>query len=201
MQQVLSARSLGVAAFVAATTLGAGSALAYSVPYSTPSGITLVDVSKIMDEAIPQLLWRRLGDASGNPLYTYDADQNGKSSCYDACAKEFPPFVADAHAKASGDWSILARDEHVRQWAYQGKPLYRYSGKDLVGEPVANDAIAGNAANPAWHDPASKIYSPKAGWRRAAYTPEKSTLMPPTVELDGDAIASGFGFVDAASHR
>ena len=92
------------------------------------------------------------------------------------------------------------RDDHVKQWAYQGKPLYRYSGKDPVGEPVANDAIAGNAADPAWHDPASEVYSPKHGWRRAAYMPEKSTVMPPTVELDGLAIANGFGFVDAATH-
>ena len=201
MKQVRWMQKLGVAGLIGAAACVAGTAAAYSVPYSTPAGITLVDISTSMIISVPQFLWRRLGDAHGNPLYTYDADAPGKSSCYDACAKEFPPFVADAHARASGDWSIVLRDDHVRQWAYQGKPLYRYSGKDPVGEPVANDAIAGNAANPAWHDPASKIYSPKAGWHRAAYSPEKSTLMPPTVELDGDAIASGFGFVDAASHR
>ena len=174
---------------------------AYEVPYSTPVSITLVDISTSMIISVPQFLWRRLGDANGNPLYTYDADPPGKSSCYDECAKQFPPFVADAHARPSGDWSVIARADHLKQWSYQGKPLYRYALKDPVGEPVANDAIAGNAANPAWHDPASKIYSPKPGWRRAAYTPESTTPMPPTVELDGLAIASGFGFVDAESHR
>ncbi len=194
-------RTLGAAALVTTMAWGARAAAAYTVPYSTPPGITLVDVSTSMIISVPLYLWRRLGDASGNPLYTYDADQPGKSSCYDQCAQEFPPFVADSHARAAGDWSIITRDDRVRQWAYQGKALYRYSGKDPLGEPIANDAIAGNDADPAWHDPGSNIYSPKPGWRRAAYAPEKTTLMPPTVELDGLQTASGFGFVDAASHR
>jgi predicted lipoprotein with Yx(FWY)xxD motif len=191
-------RGWGVAGFAIAAALAAGAASAYTVPYSTPPGITLVDVSKLMDEAIPQFLWRRLGDANGNPLYTYDADQAGKSSCYDQCAKEFPPFVADAHAEGSGDFAIIMRDDHLRQWTYQGKPLYRYSDKDPPGEP--SGARFELAESPTWHDPASNIYSPKQGWRRAAYTPEKTVAMPPAVELDGLAIANGFGLVEAASH-
>jgi predicted lipoprotein with Yx(FWY)xxD motif len=192
------------AALAIATALAASTAWAYTAPYSTPQGITLVDVSKLMTleaapivDGIPQFLWWRLGDADGNPLYTYDADQNGRSSCYDACAKEFPPFVADAHARASGDFSIIRRDDHVPQWVYQGKPLYRYSGSDPVGEPVADRF---HDENPAWADPSSSTYSPRHGWRRAAYVPAKSTLMPPTVELDALAVANGFGLVDAATH-
>ncbi len=184
--------------FTMAAGLGAGTAFAYTAPYSTPQGITVVDVSKLMDDAIPQFLWRRLGDATGNPLYTYDADQNGRSSCYAECAKEFPPLVADGHARASGDFSIIVRDDHARQWAYQGKPLYRYSAKDPDGEPIG--ARIELKEDPAWVDPASKFFSPKLGWRRAAYTPEKSTVMPSSVELEGLAVANGFGFVDAASH-
>ena len=109
--------------FIAVGGLGAATASAYTAPYSTPEGITVVDVSKLMDDAIPQYLWRRLGDATGNPLYSYDADQNGRSSCYAECAKEFPPFVADAHARPLGDFSVIMRDDHVRQWDDQGKPL------------------------------------------------------------------------------
>lgn len=191
-------RVWGVAGFALASGLAAGAASAYTSPYSTPPGITLVDVSKLMDEAIPQFLWRRLGDADGNPLYTYDADQSGKSSCYNACAMEFPPFVADARAKDSGDFTVIVHDDHVRQWAYQGKPLYRYSGKDPAGEP--SGARFELAENTTWHDPASNIYSPKPGWRRAAYTPEKTETMPSAVELDGLAVANGFGLVEAATH-
>lgn len=198
MRQFRWRRSLGAMGLAAASGLAASAALAYEAPYSTPVGITLVDVVKIMDEAIPQFLWRRLGDADGRPLYTYDADAAGKSSCYGECAKQFPPFVADQRAKGSGDFSILMRDDHVRQWVYQGKPLYRYSGKDPEGEPVG--ARFELAENPAWHDPASGIYSPKKGWRRAAFTPERSIAMPPSVEIDGLAVADGFGFVAAATH-
>jgi len=190
-------RYLAVAGFIASGSVMAGAALAYTAPYSTPSGITLVDVSKIMDEAIPQFLWRRLGDEQGRPLYTYDADQAGKSSCYAECAKEFPPFVAEAHAQAAGDFSILVRDDRLHQWVYQGKPLYRFSGQDPQGEPVG--ARFQLAENPAWHDPSSSTYSPRHGWRRAAFTPEKSIAMPPSIDLDGLAVANGFGFVDAAT--
>ncbi len=177
---------------------GVRPACAYTAPYSTPPGITLVDVSKTMDEATPQYLWRRLGDAHGNPLYTYDADPRGRSSCYGECARQFPPFAADTRARAAGDFSIIVRDDRVRQWTYQGKPLYRYSGKDPYGEPTGGRFVL--QENPAWHDPASDVYSPRRGWRRAAYAPEASTVMPPNVELDGLAIADGFGFVEAATH-
>src|SRR5665213_3575111 len=190
-------RRLGVAGLLIAAG-GAGAAWAYTAPYSTPAGITLVDVSKLMEEGSPQFLWRRLGDVDGNPLYTYDADSAGKSSCYDECTKEFVPYAADAHAKAFGDWSILTRDDHVKQWAYQGKALYRYSGKDPIGEPVG--ARFETAESPAWHDPGSDVYSPKRGWRRAAYLPEKSTVTPTSIQLDELALADGFGFVDAATH-
>jgi predicted lipoprotein with Yx(FWY)xxD motif len=191
-------RNCSIAALAIALGLGTGVASAYSVPYSTPPGVTTVDVSETMELAAPTILWRRLGDEHGKPLYTHDADQQGRSSCYGECAEEFPPFVADSHARASGDFSIIRRDDHVLQWAYQGKALYRYSGKDLDGEPIG---VRFQIENPAWHDPSSSFYSPKAGWRRAAYAPEKSTGMPPTVQIDGLAVADGFGLVDAIDHK
>jgi predicted lipoprotein with Yx(FWY)xxD motif len=180
-------------------SLGSDVVLAYTTPYSTPSGITLVDVSSGAGTVIPKFLWRRLGDAQGNPLYTYDLDQEGKSSCYAECAKRFPPFVADAHSQPLGDFSILARADGVRQWVYQGKALYRYSGKDPIGEPSSIGSVRPD--DPAVFDPASDIYSPKSGWRRAAYTPEKTIAMPPDVELDALAVANGFGFVEVATHK
>jgi predicted lipoprotein with Yx(FWY)xxD motif len=191
-------RYLGLTALVVAAGVPAEGAWAYTAPYSTPPGITLVDVSKLMDEGSPQYLWRRLGDTSGNPLYTYDADQAGRSSCYGDCAKEFLAYLADAHAKGFGDWSILQRDDHSRQWVYQGKPLYRYSGKDPIGEPQG--ARFQLIESPSWHDPSSSVYAPKKGWRRAAYTPEHTLAMPTSVELEFLGMAGGFGFVEAATH-
>ena len=131
--------------------------------------------------AIPQFLWRRLGDANGNPLYTYDADQSGKSSCYAECAKEFPPFVADAHAKAAGDFSILVRDDHVQAVGLSGQAAVSLLGQGSGRASRSARAIELNAKIPRGYDPASKIYSPKPGWRRAAYMPEKSIAMPTAV--------------------
>jgi len=197
MNKGQSIRAVLSAALVVAG-FGAGTAFAWTAPYSTPEGIMLVDVSKIMDDAIPQHLWRRLGDAEGRPLYTNDADPPGRSSCSGDCAKEFPPFAADPHARASGDFTIITRENRARQWAYQGKPLYRYSGKDPEGEPVG--ARIALKEDPAWVDPSSNFFSPKNGWRRAAFVPEKSMVMPSSVELVSLAVANGFGFVDAATH-
>ena len=144
----------GLAIAAGVVCLDAGARSPREVPYSTPEGITVVDVSKTMDDAVPQFMWRRLGDANGNPLYTFDADPPGRSSCHADCAKEFPPLEADAKAKASGDFSILVRDHHSRQWAYQGKPLYRFSGKDPAGEPAG--ARIAMREDPAWTDPDRK---------------------------------------------
>lgn len=171
-----------------------------SVPYATPSGITLIDVDRILTSSSAQFIWRRLGDADGRPLYTYDKDPAGQASCSGECAKDFSPFLADRGAKAYGDWTLIARADHGRQWAYQGKALYRYTGEDPPGEPFGGDTATQVAENPQWYDPGSKFYSPKPGlFRRAAYTPEKAFKIPAGIALQSLAVADGFGLVDSAT--
>lgn len=64
--------------------------------------------------------------ANGMTLYTFDKDAagSGKSVCNGPCATNWPPLTAAAGATASGDWSVVTRDDGSRQWAYKGKPLY-----------------------------------------------------------------------------
>ena len=59
-------------------------------------------------------------------LYTFDRDTagSGKSVCNGPCATNWPPLVAAADAKPSGDWTVVTRDDGSRQWAYKGKPVY-----------------------------------------------------------------------------
>ncbi|MQU19434.1 hypothetical protein GHN41_23800, partial [Pseudomonas helleri] len=45
-----------------------------------------------------------LVDHVGLTLYTYDKDADGKSTCYDTCAKNWPPLPAKSDAKDMGDW-------------------------------------------------------------------------------------------------
>lgn len=61
---------------------------------------------------------------SGRTLYTTDRDKNGRPTCYEECALEWPPFVVHAGGQPVGEWSIIVRDDRQRQWALAGRPLY-----------------------------------------------------------------------------
>jgi len=175
---------------------------AANAPLTAPPGITLIDVTKFVDGSSNQFLWRRLGDANGKPLYTYDQEaETGKAICVGECAKEFAPLVAPANAHAFGDWTIVTRDDGVKQWAYQRQPLYLFTGVDPVGEPAANNTALLGADNPEFMQPGSSIYSPKQGWKRAAYMPERTTAAPAEVELVSLATANGYGFVDTTNKK
>jgi predicted lipoprotein with Yx(FWY)xxD motif len=78
-------------------------------------------------------------DAKGMTLYTFDKDAGGKSACNGPCATNWPPLMAAADAKASGDWTIVTRDDGSKMWALKGKPLYTFA-KDT--KPVTPPATA-----------------------------------------------------------
>lgn len=84
-------------------------------------------------------------DAKGMALYTFDKDEPGKSNCYDNCARNWPPFMAAADAKAAGEWTIVERTDGSRMWAYDGKPLYTFVKDTKPGE------VMGDGANDVWH--------------------------------------------------
>jgi predicted lipoprotein with Yx(FWY)xxD motif len=86
-----------------------------------------------------------LVDGSGKTLYTFDKDAGGKSMCSGPCAKNWPPLMASADAKASGDWSVITRDDGGKQWAYKGKPLYAWVKDTKPGDRT------GDGFNNVWH--------------------------------------------------
>jgi predicted lipoprotein with Yx(FWY)xxD motif len=75
-----------------------------------------------------------LVDAQGMTLYIFKEDTNLKSTCYDNCAKVWPPHLASPGARASGDYALLTRKDGKKQWAYKGEPLYRYMGDEQPGD-------------------------------------------------------------------
>ena len=85
-------------------------------------------------------------DAKGMSLYTFDKDSAGKPACNGPCAENWPPLMASADAKASGDWTIVTRDDGKKMWAYKGKPLYTFK-KDTKAGDVNGDGFL----NGAWH--------------------------------------------------
>jgi predicted lipoprotein with Yx(FWY)xxD motif len=77
---------------------------------------------------------------SGMTLYTFDKDAggSGKSLCNGQCAANWPPFLAVDTDKASGDYSIITRDDGKKQWAIKGKPLYYWSKDVKPGEKTGD---------------------------------------------------------------
>lgn len=86
-----------------------------------------------------------LTNDAGMTLYTFDKDAGGKSACNGPCAGNWPPLMAAADAKASGDYSIVTRDDGGKQWAHKAKPLYAWSKDKKPGDKT------GDGFNNLWH--------------------------------------------------
>ena len=86
-----------------------------------------------------------MADQKGMTLYTFDKDEAGKSNCYDQCAVNWPPFMAEGGAMAMGDWTVVERTDGSKMWAYDGKPLYTF-----IGDKAAGD-VAGDGKGGVWH--------------------------------------------------
>jgi len=124
-------RSLAVLAAVAIV------AIAGCSTYGSGSSVA-APPTKIMDGV--------LTNSAGMTLYTFDKDAagSGKSTCNGPCATNWPPLLAAADAKSSGDYTIITRDDGAKQWAYKGKPLYLWIKDTKPGDRT------GDGFNNAW---------------------------------------------------
>jgi predicted lipoprotein with Yx(FWY)xxD motif len=110
-----------------------------------PGAVTVKPVANALGEVFT--------DYRGMTLYVFDGDTAaGKSACDDACAKTWPPLAAGGLSKPVGDWSIVARDDGIRQWAYKGRPLYGFSGDGKPGD------AKGAVVDARWHAAAIRRY-------------------------------------------
>lgn len=77
---------------------------------------------------------------NGMTLYTFDKDAagSGKSVCNGPCATLWPPMMASDTDKASGDYTIIVRDDGKKQWAYKGLPLHYFSRDTKAGEKTGD---------------------------------------------------------------
>ena len=84
---------------------------------------------------------------NGMTLYTFDKDTagTGKSVCNGPCATNWPPLMAAADAKDSGDYTVITRDDGGKQVAYKGKPLYFWAKDAKAGDKT------GDGFNNVWH--------------------------------------------------
>ena len=124
-------RSLAVLATVAVFGLGGCSSMGYGSAAGAPP-------TRVADGV--------LTNSAGMTLYTFDNDPvgSGKSACNGPCATNWPPLLAAADAKASGDYTIFTRDDGAKQWAYKGKPLYLWIKDGKPGDKT------GDGVNKVW---------------------------------------------------
>jgi predicted lipoprotein with Yx(FWY)xxD motif len=131
---------IGLAAAMLAM-LGSGAVLAEQKPpvvnVKLPPGITLQQTA-----AGPAL-----ADGKGLTAYIFDKDKTaGTSACNGNCAKAWPPLIADADAKPIAGWSRISREDGSSQWAYKGKPLYRFDHWDTKPGDISGNNVGG-----IWH--------------------------------------------------
>jgi len=90
-----------------------------------------------------------LVDDRGMTLYRYIADQPNASTCYDGCARAWPPVLVDAiptvgDAALSAGLGLAPRTDGTQQLTFQGAPLYAYIGDTQPGD------ISGQASDDVW---------------------------------------------------
>jgi predicted lipoprotein with Yx(FWY)xxD motif len=86
-----------------------------------------------------------LTDENGMTLYVFDQDKGDASNCYDECAGNWPPLLADEDAVPEGDYGLITRRDGSQQWTYEGKPLYLWPQDSTPGD------VTGDGINGVWH--------------------------------------------------
>jgi predicted lipoprotein with Yx(FWY)xxD motif len=117
-------KSMHITAFLSIAVLAGCATMGSDAPASVASGV-LVGPNKMT-------------------LYTFNNDvaASGKSVCNGPCAVNWPPLMASDSAKASGDYSVITRDDGKKQWAFKGKPLYHWI-KDSKPGDTTGDGVNG----------------------------------------------------------
>jgi predicted lipoprotein with Yx(FWY)xxD motif len=182
----------------------------------TPQGVTLqplgkaqgYDLGKSTASAIArdQIAY---ADTRGRTLYTWDQDPAGKSTCVDACAASFQPFLATSTGTTLGDWSLLSRGDGTKQWALKGKALYTYV-KDVDPGSVRGDSPANSGAlrknglgvmvgggyRGEFHSDKPAADPFPGGWKPALLYPLSAIKLPAGVAVKEIPDAAAFAFVD-----
>ena len=67
--------------------------------------------------------------SSHKTLYFLDVDTATTQMCTGQCLSIWPVFAPSSNAQANGNMTIITRSDGTgKQWAYQGHPLYTFTG-------------------------------------------------------------------------
>jgi predicted lipoprotein with Yx(FWY)xxD motif len=104
----------------------------------------LISVSAVF-ASLPASSAPMLTGSNGMTLYVFDRDKGGLPSCYDSCAKQWPPYLSTGAEKKGEGWATVKRKDGSLQWTYHSKPVYFYADDKKAGD--AN----GNGVGRIWH--------------------------------------------------
>jgi predicted lipoprotein with Yx(FWY)xxD motif len=117
-------------------------------PIATPAGFGILKGPK----------GHLLVDSKRMTLYVSDADSPTHAACAGECARTWRPVEAWWLAVPSvADWTVIDRPDGTRQWAFRGRPLYRYASDFNPGE-VGGGAVRG------WHPVVLQPPPPIPAW-------------------------------------
>lgn len=111
---------------------------------SRPAPPPLPNVDAVSGVKVQATLSRTLvlADYRGMTLYTSGAQD------MPADAVRWKPLPAPMFAGANGDWTVVRRDDGIRQWALKGKPVYTCASDVKPGDVNCSDATWTALAGP-----------------------------------------------------
>lgn len=98
-------------------------------------------------------------NAKGFTLYWFVPDTSTKSNCNGSCAAVWPPVKGPAAAGSgvTGKLTTITRSDGSTQAAYNGHPLYTYTGDSGPGQNNGNGL---NASGGVWHEVTVSVAAP-----------------------------------------
>jgi predicted lipoprotein with Yx(FWY)xxD motif len=102
-------------------------------------------------------------DARGRTLYLFEKDRHGRSACYRACARNWPPALVKG-APTAGPGVVASRlgttrrHDGSRQLTLGGHPLYRFVLDTGPGQAKGQDVKAFGAEWYAVHGSGRKVH-------------------------------------------
>lgn len=84
-------------------------------------------------------------DREGRALYVLEGEPEGESTCYDDCAREWPPLLAQQGEPRAADEAVaedqlgtIERRDGQRQVTLDGQPLYYYHDDEGPGDTAGH---------------------------------------------------------------
>ncbi|EHY1015330.1 hypothetical protein [Vibrio vulnificus] len=101
-------------------------------------------------------------DGTGKTLYTFSKDPVGQSVCTDKCETLWPPLLVNDKASSqfskNSEFNQVTRKDGSKQWALNGKPLYRWF-KDQKEGDIDGAGVKGVWSIARADDVAVKLYN------------------------------------------